>query len=504
MSPFNRHMNKVIITESDFIFYARCQTLCFHAKQSNLSTYQHSDRQDMTLAFLKHHKISSIITTPHIDSKDAFLSINKKNKYAIVSASFTFATFQFTPDLIVVDGATSIVYSFCPGYSLNSYFIHLLSIWGLGLKSLGISIASFQSVHIKKNITVCHDAFICTDQTKRVLNKQSQLHKHYLELDSLLNNPHHHPPKFTRACLKPKRCDFFDTCWQLPSPSAFDLLQTSYKEKEHFFKHKITHLSQLPPFMPDLSPAQRMQINAESNQTPYCNIMVVKPFLNTLMFPMYCLDIEAVTHTISVYSKNNFFERVPFLFSIHKLNKWHSTPLHNDYFIGHSNKPFRDIATALIQSCKHAGSIIVYDAMLEKQIIKECITHCPDLEHPLREILSKIIDLSLLFKKCHIYFPGMLGRFSLKAIHQAISPHKGHQDLTLQSGADALDHMKHYLKSSPVEQAQLEQDMRNYCKMDTKALLDILLSIKTLVFPQRSLLESLKHRFFSKLSNEYF
>ena len=79
-----------------------------------------------------------------------------------------------------------------------------------------------------------------------------------------------------------------------------------------------------------------------------------------------------------------------------------------------------------------------------------------------------------MFKTLKVYFPGMLGRFSLKAIHSSINKKQNHSTLSFQSGSDALDTIKLHSSSSTKKKIQLERELRDYCKMDTQALVDII------------------------------
>ena len=263
------------------------------------------------------------------------------------------------------------------------------------------------------------------------------------------------------------------------SPNIFELNGISFDKRIQFYNDNIKSFRQVLDSGISLNKEHLIQIESEINNSVYLDNDFFSVFLNKLTFPLQCLDTEVITSILPLDNEFDLFSKTPFLFSIHTLAQPLAAPTHYDFFITLNTNTLRKFAEKLIKALNTTSSIIVYDAILEKKIFDDIAKAFPDLAKDCLQLKHNIIDFAPVFKSFKVYFPGMLGRFSLKAIHSSINKAHNHSNLLFQSGSDALTNMKVYLNSSKSNQKLLEKELRAYCKMDTQALIDIINYIYT-------------------------
>ena len=90
----------------------------------------------------------------------------------------------------------------------------------------------------------------------------------------------------------------------------------------------------------------------------------------------------------------------------------------------------------MLEDIGESGSIIVYHADMESGVIKDLATRFPENEAPLDEILGRVWDLELIFKK-HNRDWGFGTKSSIKLVLSLLCPELSYKELEIQEGRSA-------------------------------------------------------------------
>jgi hypothetical protein len=111
----------------------------------------------------------------------------------------------------------------------------------------------------------------------------------------------------------------------------------------------------------------------------------------------------------------------------------------------------------------------------EQRVIEGLIDMYPDLEEPLQKIINRLWDLHPIVKQ-NYYHPKMLGSWSIKAVLPCIAPQMDYSQLEgIQEGTAASEGFLEAIdpETTPARKAELEEQLRRYCRFDTEAMLEI-------------------------------
>lgn len=98
----------------------------------------------------------------------------------------------------------------------------------------------------------------------------------------------------------------------------------------------------------------------------------------------------------------------------------------------------------------------------------------PQVSDKLDGFAERIVDMMMPFQKRWCYLPGSNGSASLKIILPLLCPQLSYDQLTIQSGDMAmLAYLQLIQMDEQDKKVQLAEDLKNYCKQDTYALVKI-------------------------------
>ncbi len=351
--------------------------------------------------------------------------------------------------------------------------------WNI-LKSNGLSLGSIDLLHVNTDYILqgkldLNDFFIEMNITESALALESKLDKKFNSLGDTLDKP---VPtiEIGSHCLQPHECEFKDYCWsEVPETSIFDLTRLATAKKVELYLSGITESKKLPEDYP-LNKYQKIQIHAEKTNTRFINHQAMEKFLKKLTFPLYFLDFEAVQPTFPLFQGDNPFEFLPVQFSLHYLETKDGKLQHKEFIAENDCDPRLDFATALVNSIPENACILVYNAALEKKINKDLALRFPQMEKQLKNINRQLVDLIEPFDNKYIYDPKMKGKSSIKAVLPVLVPEmeKAYKNLNINNGMMAMGAFFNLLENHDKnEKDQIRQDLLDYCKLDTLAMVKV-------------------------------
>lgn len=139
-----------------------------------------------------------------------------------------------------------------------------------------------------------------------------------------------------------------------------------------------------------------------------------KAKLNALGWPRFYLDFETIQFAVPIWAGTRPYEQLPFQWSCH-VERAPGKLKHFEFLDTSGRSPMLAFAESMIDVCGNAGPILVYNATFGKSVIKNCMSHFPDLKSKLESISERIVDL-LPIMRDNYYHPALHGSWSFKAV----------------------------------------------------------------------------------------
>lgn len=204
--------------------------------------------------------------------------------------------------------------------------------------------------------------------------------------------------------------------------------------------------------------------------------------LNDLEFPIHFLDYETYMTAIPEFDRCWPWQQIPFQYSIHVL---HEDGLleHKEYLI---KEPSGDITLELmenlVEDVNDSGSIVVWYAPFERTRNSELAALHPKYSGFVSNVNDRIFDLMKIFSDGHYVDPAFKGSNSIKSVLPVLVPDLLYTDLAIQTGSDAPVNWKKMISKGlgRAEQMVIEENLLEYCKLDSLAMVRIYEFLKSL------------------------
>lgn len=273
-------------------------------------------------------------------------------------------------------------------------------------------------------------------------------------------------------CKKPYLCEFRQYCESREPAYPVGLLPRGQKIVPTLLANGIFDIRDIPPDMLNSNKHQRIRhvtVTGKAEQLPGA-----QDILNQLPYPRYYLDFESIQFAIPIWAGTHPYDQLPFQWSCHIENK--NQPLDHDEFLDVSGEdPRRAFAEQLIHTCQVPGPIIVYNQTFEKGVIKQLAGAFHDLKPQLLALNERIVDLLPIVEQ-HYYHPQMKGSWSIKNVLPCLVPQLKYSNLgEVQDGTQAQQTYFDIISGALSEErkTRLIQDLKDYCKLDTLAMVRI-------------------------------
>jgi len=196
--------------------------------------------------------------------------------------------------------------------------------------------------------------------------------------------------------------------------------------------------------------------------------------LETLEYPIYCLDFETLGVAIPPFDKARPYQKIPFQFSIHVIKEMDvNIEAHNFLADGRNN-----FAPELIKALRvigPSGSVLAYNMSFEKQVLKELAELSPEDAGWLDSISARLRDLIDPFRAFSYYHPDQHGSMSLKAVLPVLTG-KSYNEMEIGEGATASVkyYLTHFRDAAKEEKERVRKALLEYCALDTEGMVAIL------------------------------
>jgi hypothetical protein len=261
----------------------------------------------------------------------------------------------------------------------------------------------------------------------------------------------------------------------------------------------ITNLLDIPREW--LSEIQKIQYDVIGSGQPHIEKEMIKEGIKSLKYPLYHLDFESFASPLPRYVGEKPYQQSLFQFSLHIEHKNEVIDKDdNFYYLAQDHEDHReDLVKKMIEYIPmNEGNIIVYNKGFESGRINELIQLFPQYENHLSSIRERIFDLLYLIRagdkfyeqlgfsneqrKTLIYYDENFQRsYSIKQVLPVFVPELSYKNLEeVQNGQQAqiaYYKMPHLADS---ERVKTYNNMLEYCKQDTWAMLLILEKLRVI------------------------
>lgn len=268
-------------------------------------------------------------------------------------------------------------------------------------------------------------------------------------------------------CYKPYECPFINYCWPSDTEYPVQGLGGSKAKLGALIAEGFVDIRDVPP---DRLNERQRWIRKVTRSGTAEKLAGARDFVMTLGYPRYYLDFETIMPAIPIWPGTRPYETLPMQWSCH-YEEQPGMLGHADFLDLSGHPPMRMLAESLIRVLGAHGPVLVY-TNYEKKILLDLIRRFPDLEAPLRAIIARLVDLHVPTQQ-YYYHPAMAGSWSLKAVLPTIAADMDYSELEgIQEGTAASEG---YLEAihpdtTAERKAELEQQLRAYCKFDTEGL----------------------------------
>ena len=301
---------------------------------------------------------------------------------------------------------------------------------------------------------------------------------------SLLDDPVEPIYGVGKHCLG-DNCCFSQHCLaHLPRPSVFDLHGITASRKLELYEQGIVRLEDVATVIDREARTKKrgvinlrkalMQIDHELNDRgTYFDIKGIKKFLDTLFFPLYFLDFEAMQLAVPKFIGTRPYEEIPFQYSLHRIEEEGGEITHTEFLAEPNTDPRRAIAQRLCEDIPTNACVIVYSKGFENSRLRYLADMFPDLSEHLLAIVENVRDIRRPFDARLCYNRAMHGLTSVKIVLPALFPDDPSLDYHgldgIHNGTDAMSAYPTMLDLPPEEQTALREALLRYCELDTLA-----------------------------------
>jgi hypothetical protein len=319
--------------------------------------------------------------------------------------------------------------------------------------------------------------FTLEDCTEIVEDRLAEVGSKVEELIKVINSRIEPEIEIGGHCNSPFECDYIPYCWDhVPDYSVYKVF--SGRKLEALLEDNILDIAEVPENF-DLTEKQSIEISACKENRIHWDTPAIKEFLGRLEYPLYYLDYETISPAVPLFDNSSPYETIPFQFSLHVQSEKGSDPEHMEFLHTGTDDPRPGFLEALVEACRKKGSVVVYNKPFEAGVNYKLALNFPAYAARLKLINDRMVDLLVPFRSRHLYHPAMEGSASLKSVLPAFVPDLTYEGLAIANGEIASITYNRCIRGlvPDEEKAQIFEDLREYCKLDTLAevtLVDVL------------------------------
>ncbi len=348
----------------------------------------------------------------------------------------------------------------------------------------GLTVGKKYLVHINNQYVRdgaidCNKLFTIADCTDKVNVRLESIEDEMVTAKEYLSNKN----EPTNGCDchfkgRSSQCESFEISHpEIPDYSVHDISSIGRKSKvlREWIKSGVYEFNQIPdPTI--LSDKQQNQIRVHSTQKEEIDIEKLKNFCEPLTYPIYFVDYESVHPAIPMFDGYNPYVQMVYLASIHFIKEKGGNLEHTEYMHPDASDPGPPVARFLSDNIDPKGTVLVWNETFEKSRNRELGERYPEYKNVMERINNQVVDLAIPFKNHDYIHPDFEGSWSVKAVLPVLAKHLSYDEIAMyQSDNIDTDSWLEMInaKTSSNRKQELDSALREYCALDTFAMVEI-------------------------------
>lgn len=256
--------------------------------------------------------------------------------------------------------------------------------------------------------------------------------------------------------------------------TIYDLCQMDKKTLQNLQNADIQYLKDIPSNF-ELKLKQKLQVEALRMGRPTIKKAEIKEFLDSFVFPLYFFDYETLSSLVPYFNGMKPYAQYPFQYSLHILDSPDAELKHVEYLHTENSNPAEAVVEAMQSHFGDTGSVIAWNMGFEKGCNDTLAQFVPEAAEFLADINNRMVDLMTPFSRQWYVDAEFCGSASIKNVLPVVVPELSYKTLGIQEGGAAQRlWMEAVLDGTrDGERAQILDDLREYCKLDTLAMVEI-------------------------------
>ena len=348
---------------------------------------------------------------------------------------------------------------------------------GVGIRIGRCFVMHVNRMYVRMGDVDVRDLFTLTDVTREIEPFDAELPDEIARQLSVMSRSRAPQAVLGQNC---SGCALYDECWAfLPERNVFSLYQSGRKAFD-LMAEGIVAIEDIPKDFP-LTPKQRIQVDCEKKGKPYVETQRIQAFLERLTYPLYFLDFETFMTAVPPFDGMSPYDQVPFQYSLHVHPSASEKATHYSYLSEGVVDPRPEVLSLLKKQTGNTGSIVAYNAIFEKNVLRSCVSRFPKYKAWLESALPRFVDLLIPFREFCYYHPAQNGSASLKNVLPALTG-RGYSGLEIADGQAASLRFLEMAFGNPEEATKMKirKALETYCHQDTEGMIDIVKALQRL------------------------
>lgn len=362
------------------------------------------------------------------------------------------------------------------------------------LENAGLTIRKSSVIHYNKEYVREGDIdvkklTIEKDVTEEVNNLKEITKTQIQEALNVLDNTKCHDlsPRYINQ-LKVKGTDWKDYWMEvflyinkdLPEYSIYKLCRLDPNLIGNLEDLKIEDIKDIPEDTEGLHLKQISQIQSTKSGERIINREEINNFLESLEYPLYFFDYETFASVIPLFDGTKPHQSYPFQYSLHILDSPEAEIRHTEYLHAEKSNPIPQLLEKMKNDLGDKGTILTWNMKYEKECNNNMAEVYPEHKEYLQKINERINDLMIPFYNQWLVDKDFFGSASVKKVLPVMAPDQSYKELNVSDGLKARrTWMQTVMEDKNTwNKEEIFKDLRDYCKLDTYAMVRILEELK--------------------------
>lgn len=409
-----------------------------------------------------------------------------ENQKVIYEASFNFSDVLAIADIVVNEKNGLKVFEVKSSTSISETYIRDAALQYWVISNCGYKIKDFSIIYINnqyvRNGEIELDKLFLTESVlKLILPLQKWVEENVKRFKTVLSQKTIPKIDIGEHCYDPYTCGFYEYCRKhIPENSILDLSGVHLTKKYDLYRSGIIKLKDIPNDV-NLPKNAKLQVEVYKSKKDLIDKKAIKEFLSDLNYPIYFMDFESFQPAVPMFDNSRPYQQIPFQYSLHFKKNKKSKVEHYEFLADTGIDPRIKFIENLLRDTKSEGDILTYNKSFEVLRLKEVAEAFPKYKTEIEERINRVKDLMMPFQKKYYYTYKMQGSYSIKSVLPALIPELSYESLEINEGGLASTAYESlYYETDLMKIAETRNNLLQYCKMDTFAMVKLLEKLETI------------------------